>query len=338
MSTTDIPFTSAKRCDLIRRQEAPKIFDNPNGNLNTTESPQIINSNLTFSPKSYAYYQDLSKACVEKTTPPFILLDCKSLPRSGLHYMKKTFANLLGDNFSFCEWYHEPGCCRKMPCALTGYAEQSRKEHSPKLRLVKSHDFLLDDPVYTPIYCLRRMILIRDPLFILTSWFCLDQLDEHKQFLQFSDLNVDKIWFSHETELLATAYQIIDKTFVAPNSDTLLAWLEEKKNYILGFLTKWVKPEIENPQFFLHVVKYEEINSFIVNLLFELRMHLSEETIKRIDAFSQRGVKNFNIRNDPYHSPSKKLTAYMIENSYAFQATANIILTDPICRVLSICH
>ena len=93
------------------------------------------------SKEAYVFYERISRLSVNKSIPPFIMIDSKSLPRSGLHYMKKTFESVLSNNFSFCEWYWETGCCKKMPCALTGYAKECERTKTSKLRMTKSHDF-----------------------------------------------------------------------------------------------------------------------------------------------------------------------------------------------------
>lgn len=282
--------------------------------------------NSTFSPEAYAFYQGISQACIEKSAPPFILIDSKSIPRSGLHYMKNTFARLLGDSFSFCEWYQEPGCCRKMPCALTGYAQQCKRTQTPRLRLQKSHDFELTDPVFTPIYSVQRVILVRNPIFLLTSWFALDQLTQYELALQKLGINMEKIWISHEPEVLSTAYQVMNDTFIAPSTKVLNEWMEEKTSYISGFLEKWVLPAMENPQPFLHVVRYEELNSFIAVTLGELHDNLPEETRERVDAWIHNSGDQFRARQNPFQAPSVNLTTYMTENAHVFQQNANKVV------------
>ncbi len=113
--------------------------------------------------------EKISRDAEENVAPLYIQFDTKSLPRSGLHYMKRTFSKILDEYFSFCEWYQEPGCCKKMPCTLTGYSQQVEKTQTARLRLTKSHDFALDDPVFLPMFSLRRVILVRQPLHLLTS-------------------------------------------------------------------------------------------------------------------------------------------------------------------------
>ena len=104
---------------------------------------------------------------VYRNLPPsrqanFRYLDVKSLPRTGLHFMRNTFQSILGDSFSFCEWYTEPGCCRQMPCAVTGFATELQDR--PLVQMLKSHDFKLTDPAFPTDGPIRRTHLDTKPL------------------------------------------------------------------------------------------------------------------------------------------------------------------------------
>jgi hypothetical protein len=283
----------------------------------------------TFSPEAYEFYKDLAHTNSDRNSPAFILLDSKSLPRSGLHYMKRTFARLLGDDFSFCEWYQEPGCCKKMPCALTGYAQHCTKTNTSKLRLTKSHDFDLTDPTFLANARVRRLILVRDPLFILTSWFAMDQLMAYRTELLRSGINMEKIWLSHEPEVLDTAYKVLDNAFVAPSAEVLARWLAEKTRFISGFHQKWVTPALASPAPFARVVPYEEINSFIAVTVAELRARLPADAQRRIDVFAENHASEFKTREDPFHAPSPRLSSFLAENSQLFIETTNqLVLYD----------
>ncbi len=295
---------------------------------NDTPDREPIAENPLFSTNAYAFYQGISQSSQQKESPQFILLDSKSLPRSGLHYMKNTFAKLLGDDFSFCEWYQEPGCCKKMPCVLTGYAQFCQKDGSSRLRLVKSHDLELVDPAFTPNASVRRVILVRDPLFILTSWFALEQLQNYKQELHESGINMEKIWIAHEPEIIESAFRILDNKYCPPNEKMLNTWLEEKSYYIESFMKKWVHPVLANPQPYWQVVHYNRINKFITNTLTELRDHLPEETKYRIDELINNVPESFNPRQNAFHTKSEKLSAYLVKNSSIFAETSNKILQN----------
>jgi FkbM family methyltransferase len=281
--------------------------------------------NLSFCPESYAYYRDLSADGAKNKSAPFILIDSKSLPRSGLHYLKKTFSRLLDENFSFCEWYHEPGCCRKMPCTYTDYASKCHQKGMAGVRLVKSHDFDLADPEFPTLYNLRRLILVRDPLYILTSWFCLDQLELYETELSKAGINLIKIAYLHEPEVLASAFQLLEKNFCPPAKEQLADWIHKRTEYIHEFIAKWVVPATEQQQHFTNVVRYEEINQYILEILNEIREFLPEHAQRKIDDFAKHPAGYFSARGNPFQAPSAKLTAYLLENASQFKSAAESI-------------
>jgi tetratricopeptide (TPR) repeat protein len=278
----------------------------------------------------FEYYRTMSLNPISPESPPYILLDCKSLPRSGLHYMMKTFSRLLGDSFSSCEWYNEPGCCRKMPCALTEYAEYCKKTKTAGLRLLKSHDINLDDPAYDPLPNLQRVILIRSPLYILTSWFTLSQMMIYQNALSSVGIKMEKIWYAHEPQIVDAAHKVLDTVFDSPKSEWLAAWLDEKTKYISAFIEKWVPQNAQSNNIYTHVVRYEDINSFIVAKTTEVNNYLPMEIKNRIKAFSQGKENEFIARDNPFLLKSKKISKYMFANADAFKFAANnIVVTCP---------
>jgi hypothetical protein len=258
---------------------------------------------------------------------PFLLLDSKSLPRSGLHYLKNTLSRLLGEHFSFCEWYQEVGCCKQYPCALTAYALHAQKTSSFRLRLIKSHDFELDDPVYEPGKHLRRLVMVRDPLYTLTSWFALYQLDTHRDVLLQNGIDVRKLWLSHENEILESAYRLLDEHFKEPTLDVLVAWLSEKSRYITGFMAKWANPVQGAPERYTYVVRYEDIDGFIVKLIDEFENCLGGRERKTVSEFKAMCGSNFRQRTDPYSVPSKRVTEFIGKNAAIFQEAVQRIRT-----------
>lgn len=275
-----------------------------------------------FSASAYQYYQTLSDA---KDRQPFLLIDSKSLPRSGLHYLKNTLARLLQKHFSFCEWYQEPGCCKKQPCAITAFAESAESRHELRIRLIKSHDFNLDDPVFPALSQLRRLVLIRDPLFVLTSYFALDQLSRYKAFLSRHGINLEKIFLSHESELVSQAYRLIDQCYEPIEAPELEQWLTDKTKYINGFLEKWVYSEADHPNPYTHVMHYEDIDAYIVELLLPLMHWVDESTKMRIEEFAVASKSQFKPRNDPFQVDSVCISEYLVGQADLFRGMADSI-------------
>lgn len=62
---------------------------------------------------------------------------CKSMPRSGHHFLVSLLENTFEKEFSYCPFYTNKDCCELQPC---------EKKHSGLLFMQKSHDFQLSDP------------------------------------------------------------------------------------------------------------------------------------------------------------------------------------------------
>lgn len=277
-----------------------------------------------FDRQSLDFYKILAnKKVAGSLSVPFVLLDSKSLPRSGLHYMKGTFSKLLGDNFSFCEWYHEPGCCKKMPCKIRGFAECSERTATPKLRLLKSHDFHLVDPVYEPNIAVRRIVLLRDPLYVLTSWYALDQLANYKETLFEHGIRIEKICMFHESEVTSAAYEAIDSKFVEPELKHLQYWLSEKYKYISGFLAKWLGSNSMGEH--CRVVRYEEINDFVYELTQELYPFLADGPRERVDKEREAAFSGFRPRGDSWSCASVGLSEFYRKNREYFEEVSSKI-------------
>lgn len=270
---------------------------------------------------AHAFYINLGQA-QDKNPVPFLLIDSKSLPRSGLHYLKNTLSKVFGEHFSFCEWYQEPGCCKQSPCTYTGFATHAQETGSLRIRLIKSHDFALDDPIYPTGPHMQRLILVRDPLYILTSWFALDQLGAHKDLLAKNGIIVNKIWLAHEKEVLQPAYQLLDQHFNAPSAAALADWLQKKTQYIAGFMKKWVEPLRDQPSDGTQIVHYDQINTYIQGLAETYQPYVSAEAAERIGKAARITSQQFKKRTDAFGAPSAILEDYLTGNANLFKQAA----------------
>jgi hypothetical protein len=281
---------------------------------------EIDKSKLQASALAYYHALDDTK---DRSTTPFVLIDSKSLPRSGLHFLKDALAKLFGDHFSFCSWYQDAGCCRCMPCALTGFASAAKQTSTFKVRLIKSHDFDLTDPEYASDSHLRRIILIRDPVKVLTSWFALDQLNNYSGELASQGINMPKIWWLHESELTRPAFACLDKHFRAPSAATLQDWLARKEEYCAGFMRKWVLPLVSAPITSTTVVPYANITHYLDSLACEFQPLLEPEQQAHVAAKLPRIKAAFKQRADPFSAPSEKLSLYLRNHADFFTASAD---------------
>lgn len=307
------------------------------GRLQILQSKQVETSGssknlvpLKAPSRAHAFYTALGKNSEQPV--PFQLIDAKSLPRSGLHYLKTTMSRIFKEDFSFCEWYTEPGCCRQMPCALTGFAKLAQDTGRMKIRLTKSHDFELSDPVFQTSYNLRRLVLIRDPLFVLTSWFTLQQIYWHGDLLKKYGMQLQKINFSHEKSVLISAYALINDNFKKPTVQMVTKWLDEKRIYIKMFLDKWVLPINKDHDPFTDIIFYEEINNYIKKLCDEVYDFHSNEDRQDLSNWTGTFIK----REDPFRGPTDVISALLYEYSPLFKDVVAEINTHPAFRNVGI--
>ncbi len=286
-------------------------------------TPADYRDSPRFSAETYAEYAALSQ---NAGAAHFQLIDTKSLPRSGLHYLKQTLERLLPGHFSFCEWYQEPGCCKRMPCALTAYAEAAQQSPQAKLRLIKSHDFELDDPAYPLTPHIRRLILIRDPLFVLTSWFELHQMQQHHQVLEAHAISMQKVYLLHEPEVTRQALRLIDADYRPIERQALREWLRKRRDYITGFLRRWAVPALENPELGWRLLPYEGINAYLSELLTPLQAHLSADAQANVERFLRDSAGRFKPRTDPLTLKSVKISEDVRRYEGLFRETARGIV------------
>ncbi len=247
---------------------------------------------------------------------PKIYVEVKSLPRSGLHYLRNSLEHILGTSFSFCEWYHEPGCCRNMPCDLTGIMENDDRPH---LRLIKSHDFdLLDPPYSVNGSSIRRLILVREPLYILTSWWGLEVIQANAQMLAKNNINVTKIFFMHEKAVVADAFALIEREGVLPKEEGLDAWLKEKQSYISGFVDKWCNPKEPLGA----VVSYGDGKQHVLQLLEPFVETMSEQSRHMLDEFKEGSLDAFRPRKSAFDGPTERVTRFLHDHAEVFEAAA----------------
>ena len=302
------------------------VNDGENNRPDSYTETSVYDTNPRFSSRAYEYYRSSGEINAQSK---FFLIDSKSLPRSGLHYLKNTLTRLLPGHFSFCEWYQEPGCCRQMPCSLTAYAEASRVQGSIKVRLVKSHDFNLDDPAFPLIDGIQRLVLIRHPLFILTSWFELDRIAAYQSSLLEHGLDLKKLYFLHEPEVISHALRLLDAIYEPIGSDALQKWLVDRVRYISGFLRRWAYPIVQDPKLEWRVVSYDQLNSYLIGLLAPMQDLLSSDAQDQFNRFLQRSESHFAPRRDPFMLKSSKVMEEVTYHSNLFRVACNeIALTN----------
>jgi hypothetical protein len=229
--------------------------------------------------------------------------------------------------FSFCEWYQEPGCCRQMPCAVTGFATEAERTGHLALRMVASHDFQLEDPDYPTGPALQRLVLVRDPLFVLTSWWALDLLTARAPVLRARGLNPEKLFYLHEPAALAEAWGLISEEFVPPAAGALQAWLEGRKAYLLGFARKWAG-SVARTETGARVIDYDARSDATLGLLDDWRPRMSAEQQERLDRLQPGGQPRFAHRANPFAGPTPEISGFLEDNAGPFLAVAAAIARE----------
>jgi hypothetical protein len=263
------------------------------------------------------------------------LLETKSLPRSGLHFLHSCLKSVLGPRYAFCEWYHEPGCCRRQPCALAGAELAVEDPARPRLRMVKSHDFDLGDADYPLPPGVRRLVLIRDPLMILTSWWMLEEISRHADVLRANGIRYQQLFFAHDPVLQRAVHAVLEREFVPVPGDRLARWLQAKTTYINGFIDKWVAPtrsQALSRTAALHgteVVRYSDLPAFIDTFLDAvldrpggLASAGEKAALARLKAES---LARFAPRGSPFDAPVPQVARLLQDEAGAFRTAAGLV-------------
>ena len=179
-------------------------------------------------------------AASEAKLPALQLVESRSLPRSGHHFLRHLLEQACGEQFSYCEGYQEPGCCRSSPCSVAAYWHYAREHRQPHLRLLKSHDFALTDANFPPPPAMVRLIQVRKPLELLASWLELEQLTLNRELLQSASIALERVFLYHEAEVLEEAWRVIDERGTVMTDEQAQAWLVVKVSYVQAFLQKWL--------------------------------------------------------------------------------------------------
>lgn len=172
--------------------------------------------------------------------PRQLLVESRSLPRSGHHYLKSVFQKGYGDYFSYCESYQEPGCCKRQPCGVRAFGAYARSRGEPHVRFIKSHDFNLQDPIFSAVPGYVRLVQVRRPFNLLASWLELDQLSLNQKFLADNGIGLQRVYLYHEVQLLKEAWRLIDDAGEVMSEEKVQEWLLTKEQYVTAFVDKWL--------------------------------------------------------------------------------------------------
>jgi hypothetical protein len=264
----------------------------------------------------------------ELAVSPFIIIDSKSLPRSGLHFLKNTLNYVFKERFSFCEWYQEVGCCKRSPCALTGFANIHSADRLYHLRMVKSHDLDLVDPVFNLSKNIQRIILIREPAALLRSWFVLEQMARCRDDLMLNGVDINKIFLLHEAQVIEMAYDIVENKYRPPTQAEVKEWLNDKSKYINGFLEKWLPSSKNTNASYTTVVRYEDVPLYVNELVESFPFSDNAEDIRRrLRKRSAIVTSRFRPTGIAERLKPERIYSVIAENSSHFDYVSDVLLS-----------
>ena len=305
----------AKYLGLNKKSINNLIIQYNNVNINNNIIKENRKKDITIFETNYIYetYNLIDK--YYKKDIPFLLIDSKSLPRSGFHYLKNKLSSIFKEHFTWCEWYNDPGCCKKQPCGLFSFLKDSIINNKLNLRLIKSHDFSFIDNNYLGNRLINRIILIRDPLYILTSWFVLDLIHYHNDMLIKYNINEKKINYLHENSLVNEAYIIISKNIKEISFEYLNNSINKKVNYISRFIEKWCINNTTSEH--TKIINYKSIDDYIINLIDKFSKY--DNTIKYND------IIKFKKRENAFIGPTDVITDILNKYKKCFENAAENI-------------
>jgi hypothetical protein len=279
-----------------------------------------------------AYAELLLNTCSigDRQQPLRWLIESRSLPRSGHHFLKGILRHAWGEDFSYCERYNEPGCCKASPCTVSAYWHFALKHHKPHLRLLKSHDFALTDATFDPPPGMVRLIQVRQPLDLLVSWLELEQLTHNRSLLADAGISLERIFLYHEPQLLEAVWMLVDKAGTIMSADQVQQWLEEKVCYVVGFLYKWLPVAKRLPAACSGLLggnillRYEDLGEYQVLL----------QALGRDDLNSQQ-LPAFAPRHRVMKRPSLRVSDLIeVSRPLLIQADADVMAAVPEMRIL----
>jgi hypothetical protein len=223
-----------------------------------------------------------------------LLIESKSLPRSGHHFLKDALSAILTEDFSYCSFYQEPGCCKVTPCNAEPYWYRPRRQGGAHTRLIKSHDFNLQDSQYALPPTVIRIIQVRQPFDLLASWLELEQLNRNQSLLQQHGISLNRIWLYHEKALLETAFALVDGEGEVMEAAEAKEWLLQKCTYIIDFTRKWLPlcqpfSELGELGNSTYVMRYEDLEDDLYRLVAYInKAHHDRSVFHTVPKFSPR--------------------------------------------------
>lgn len=85
-----------------------------------------------------------------------------------------------------------------------------------------------------------------------------------------------------------------------------------------GLHGKWVKPAIEQPESYIEVLGYEDVNHYIGTLAKEYASYVPNTAAETINKAASLAGQQFKKREDPFSVPAENLSSYLRSNALVF--------------------
>jgi hypothetical protein len=179
--------------------------------------------------------------------------------------------------------------------------------------MIKSHDFELLDPVFPTNSVLRRILVLRDPVYCLTSYWSLQVIEHNQDLLKAHGINPVKVYHLHEKPVLQMVYGLIDSLGSVPCEADLVDFLRNTKNYMLGFIHKWGRCVPKES-----IVRYEEVKDFAMSLIESLAPRLPADAQHRFENWKDRPENQFHARSSPFLTDSRRMSEHLSQHAELF--------------------
>ena len=174
---------------------------------------------------------------------------------------------------------------------------------------------------FAPPPGVMRLILVRDPLMVLTSWWALQELVRHSDLLASHGIQVKKLFYLHEKSLLQAAYRVLEAHFRPVPPGAVEDWLARETAYMLRFLGKWAGANGAQVQ----VVNYDDLPGFIAGFFAARQGALTAAEETSLARMQRENLARYAPRNTPFEARVPQITDTLNHHKTLFLETSKNI-------------
>jgi hypothetical protein len=165
-----------------------------------------------------------------------------------------------------------------------------------------------------------RLVQVRQPFHLLTSWLELAQIGLNKELLKQHGISYERVLLYHEKQLLDIAFKLIDEHGAAMHPSDANLWLQQKTEYIIRFTRKWLphcRPfqELKTNVFGTYLLRYDQLAN-VVPIMADLcgKKIDNEEISMSLPSFSPRTDSVLLRRSDRISSLAAECASSIAES------------------------